>query len=235
MTHADFKIGVLYIMINEEYFNVWSNKMAYILGFTIADGCVLYKGYSNTFNGHGYSLRYHIHTKDKEILEFIKSELAPNNSIKEYVNTGNDGIVRRSANLIISSKILLDSLIKLNVSPNKTGNEKFPKNMPKEFFPDFLRGYFDGDGCLFVGTQKQNNKIYGLYNFKIVCANTKFLEQLKDGCGNLGSKIFVGNDHCSRWQVGSKKDIQTIGKLMYYPDFPFALQRKYNKFLEVGL
>ena len=39
--------------MKEQYFREWSSSMSYILGFTMADGSMKYRGYSDSFSGPG--------------------------------------------------------------------------------------------------------------------------------------------------------------------------------------
>ena len=213
----------------EDYFKVWSHKSCYILGFIVADGCLLYKGYSKTFKGNGYSLRIDLHEKDRNVLEFIADELESRTRPKHYVKKGNDGITRRQFNLAISSRKMLDSLIKLGITPNKTGKECFPKGMPNKYLWDFVRGYFDGDGSICLSQQRYKNKFYPTQNLKFTCANGDFLAELKSKTKiSVGTILHRKKEHCFVWQLQGKKEISKIGHLMYDNNC-FCFSRKFNK------
>lgn len=214
--------------MNHTYFNTWSANMAYILGFAMADGSIRHKDYCKTL---GYALVFALNLKDKEILDFIKTELNTKAKVNIYKWTGSDGIYREQANLCISSKILVDKLIELGVIPQKTGKETFPE-MPKEFEIDFIRGYFDGDGCIQNSFQKQKDKIYKKYLFKLTCANKDFLIECRERFNNLGSDIRYHGSNCYTWQVQSKKDILSI-KNLFYKNNNFTLDRKKQIFFDI--
>ena len=57
--------------VNENYFKKWSANMSYLLGFTIADGCII----QGTYKGYSDSLKFGVQLKDRSILEKIRSEL----------------------------------------------------------------------------------------------------------------------------------------------------------------
>ena len=63
--------------VNESYFRVWSRKMAYVLGFILADGCII----QGTYKGYSDSLKLGVHVKDIDILEKIKKELESEHKI----------------------------------------------------------------------------------------------------------------------------------------------------------
>ncbi|BAC13684.1 hypothetical protein [Oceanobacillus iheyensis HTE831] len=89
--------------LNEDYFKTWSNNMAYILGFFIADGTVA-KG------AQFVSLAQ----KEKYILEQIRDELASNQPIYKNENTG-------VYILSINSRILKKDLTEIHgIYPNKS-------------------------------------------------------------------------------------------------------------------
>lgn len=123
------------------YFENWSPQMAYILGFTLADGEV------SDGMKKGYGLFYDIHPKDVEILNFIRDQISPTRPIHFY--TKNDKTTRARGKstsynrLSLTSKTLALSVIKLGVKPRKTGKEEMP-NVPKKYMPHFVRGFFDG-------------------------------------------------------------------------------------------
>lgn len=194
--------------LNESFFKIWTEPMAYILGFTTADGYIINKLRQR-------QLGYGINTKDIEILYFIVKSLGiDRNKIKirerKYL----------SAELVISSKNIIDSLFYYNVIQNKTGKEKLPQ-IPQEFKGDYLRGLFDGDGCIRI---KNNN-----LDFNICSASKSFLEDIKSKIGldygyiNNSGKIFT-------WNIYKQDHIKHIRDLMYHDNYTFSLTRKRNKF-----
>lgn len=118
--------------INENYFSKWSPNMAYILGFILADGCII-KG---TYKGYSDSLKFGVQLKDKDILEKIKIELRSGHRIS---------IIRNAAHLCITSQKIVDSLKHLGITYQKSLNEIVP-DVPDKYKRDFVRGVIDGDG-----------------------------------------------------------------------------------------
>lgn len=114
--------------LNEDYFKRWSNTMAYILGFFIADGVI-------TKDNQTVS----ISQKESAILEDIKIKLNSNQPLYKNKNTG-------VYMLNLNSKIMKNDLINLHgIMPCKSYDVQFPF-VPKEYLHHFIRGYFDGDG-----------------------------------------------------------------------------------------
>ncbi|MCP6726837.1 MAG: hypothetical protein KJI69_02235 [Patescibacteria group bacterium] len=122
--------------VNEAYFQKWSSRMAYILGFILADGCII-KG---TYNGYSDSLKFGVQKSDIDILEKIKKELDSEHKISLHKN---------AAYLSITSQKIVDDLKSLSISYRKSLREKIPE-LPPKFTKDFIRGIVDGDGSVAI-------------------------------------------------------------------------------------
>ena len=131
----------IYRTKNENFFKKWSPEMAYVLGFFTADGNMIKNkrgGYYIEFTGC-----------DLEILEKIKTLLKSSNKITGRRRTERSKVCYR---IQIRSKNLFDDLLQLGMVPCKSNIIRLP-HIPQLYFTDFLRGYFDGDGCVYF---KQN-------------------------------------------------------------------------------
>lgn len=63
--------------------------------------------------------------------------------------------------------------MKYNFKEDKSHQDYSIPNIPDEFFHAFVRGYFDGDGCVCLKSHK--------YLSVSICCNSKvFLESLKE-------------------------------------------------------
>lgn len=192
--------------INQDYFKIWSSNMAYILGFWFADGCI--------YRGHIFDIT--LHKKDKYILKKIANEL-------QYEGKLYDEVDRQSSRINFSCKVIYDDIVSLGGMENKSLQLNFP-NVPKQFLPDFIRGYFDGDGCIM---QLKNNRL----NSAFTCGSKKFLikllEILKEEAGIEGGSF---DDSCRSLKFG-KKDTCRLGQYMYKNNPELFLQRKKEKFI----
>lgn len=119
--------------------------MAYVLGFFAADGYITH----NKRGAHFWCLEI----TDKALLESIKHTISSNHSIG--VRKKKKKIHKILYRLQIGSKEMCDDLRMLGMRERKTQSLAVP-NVPKRFFPDFVRGYFDGDGCVWVGHQRRD-------------------------------------------------------------------------------
>ena len=123
--------------VNDDYFDKESHNMAYILGFLAADG---------TVSRNGNRIKIGLSSVDRGFLESIRKELGIESSIFDY-ETSNGYLV---SELSFTSSKIKQKLSEYNVIPGKTETFTFPTNLNKEYWIDFIRGYFDGDGS--VGT-----------------------------------------------------------------------------------
>jgi len=124
--------------VNDDFFKVWSHDMAYILGFWWADGWI---------SKNRFCLIQH--KKDKYILEKIMNIIGYDGKL--YNNKYNNCYT-----LEISSSEIIKDIKKLGGLENKSLTIKFPE-IPIKYRYDFIRGLFDGDGCI---TYNKNKKCY---------------------------------------------------------------------------
>ena len=215
--------------LNEEYFNnIDTENKAYILGFLSSDGCV-----DKSTNNIKISLK----NEESEIILL-------NKIIQELNFTGNYKIVKNNKyiELTITSFRLKDRLLSIGIIPNKTVNldlKKVVDNIPKCFYKDFLRGYFDGDGCISISQQKYKNSIYNVPTFHIIALtkNIKTLVSLFNANFNFTiSKEKRSKIDMSYIKVCSKNKIKFIYDFMYSENDYMYLKRKkdiFKKYLNI--
>lgn len=193
--------------IDETFFDyIDTEAKAYFLGLMFSDGSVARN-------------QFYIKLKDEDILLKFKDELKCDYSIliREFPC--------KSYTLQISSKTLCDALIKLGCVPNKTRVIQLPE-LRKDLYRHFIRGFFDGDGCL----QLQDKKYH--CRFDLTSASKIFLEQVRP----LISAHAKTNGHLGKeskyevWHLNySGHQVQDILDWLY-DDSNFYLQRKYTKY-----
>lgn len=184
---SQWKITKKKVQFNEDFFeNIDGEPQAYWLGFLMADGCV-----SLT---QSPKVQIKLHPQDEGHL--IKWHESIGSCAK--LSTINNKY-KQSAHY--SNKMCQD-LIRHGCIPNKSLLLKFP-NIPKELLNHFIRGYFDGDGCITFS----NNR-------KISFVGTKeFLEELR---GVLNAKgHFSVTGRAFDWGVHGNKITQRIIDYMY--------------------
>ena len=155
--------------VNKNFFKEWSNEMAYVLGFLAADGYL-------THNKRGANY-WSIKITDRALLYSIRKIIQSNHKINFREKRGNESAIYR---LQIGSKEMCEDLNKLGLTTNKTKSLSVPF-VPDEFFSDFVRGYFDGDGHVWVGEiHKERKTRYITINTVFTSCSKKFLVSISD-------------------------------------------------------
>ncbi len=124
-------------LCNVDYFNKWSPNMAYVLGFLFADGSISKLG-----------LIIDVTRSDESVLHFIKNELCSPTAIKHYHYEGSS--TNPYSRLCVNSTLIVESVRKLGLLPGKTFRDDPLPEMPDDCYGHFIRGYFDGDGSVFI-------------------------------------------------------------------------------------
>ena len=191
--------------INQDYFKIWSHNMAYVFGFWCADGCI--------YGGKIFDITQS--KKDKYILKKIAQEL-------EYKGNLIDDVDKQVARINFSCVVIYQDILALGGVEDKSKTLRFPK-VPEEYLPDFIRGFFDGNGSI---CEVQRNRI----NTTFTSASKDFLfplwNILKEKAGVEGGSY--DKIHYSV-RFGLKDSIK-IGNYMYKSNPELFLERKRNKF-----
>ncbi len=149
---------------NENYFQVIdSEDRAYFLGLIYADGCII-----NDSKNFRYRLVLKLHTKDKHILEEFINCIGGEMSV--WINGQRD-----MCEIGFSGKKIISDLESIGLIQNKTFSLKYPK-IEEGLERHFLRGYFDGDGCIRKNMDKRDNSQRG--DLRIVGGSINFLEKM---------------------------------------------------------
>lgn len=130
---------------------------------------------------------------------------------------------------------MINDLYKFGITKDKTYNFHMP-NIHEDLMKHFIRGYFDGDGCVRTRTRKLasgKSVEYPLCDFSSVDIN--FLEELRQYIYNqLGicSYIYTEESSCSRLCI-HKNEHTTVFLNYLYNDANIYLDRKYEKYLSI--
>ena len=159
--------------IDVTYFEkVDTEDKAYFLGLLYADG---YNGKSNS------CIRLGLASPDEHILETFKKYLKTNKPLKFY-NKGKqtNNKWKDFYNLDIENKKMCEDLEKLNCFQAKTHFLTFPNQsiVPKHLIRHFIRGFFDGDGCITSTRTKNKPNRKPTYSISFV-TTLSFLESLE--------------------------------------------------------
>lgn len=195
---------------NDNYFeNIDTANKAYILGFIAADGCIL----------ENNTLQITIKKDDIEILNFIKKELQYEGRIKIDKET--------YISLRVKSKKICQDLSKYFIVPRKTKILKFPTNIRPIFYKNYIRGYFDGDGSIWLDKSTNNYKIQFIGTLDVLTNIYKIF-------GFTEKKLRPTSDENVIFRLdfsGNNLVYKILSQL--YTENTFRLERKYLRFKDL--
>lgn len=210
---------------NQGFFSIIdSEEKAYIFGYLLADGCNFEKR---------HSIQMSCAEKDRDILEKINNILNSTYLIKN-VNIKNKTYCRLS----FSSKVMSEDLAKLGCVQNKTFLINFIDlgNIQNHF----IRGFFDGDGCVSYSFAKRDN-CYGNSFLSVITftSTDKFCLGLKKYIfENLGINSTIlcrfpeRNNNIRTLQISGNTQVKKLRNWMYN-NSTIYLNRKVEKFKEI--
>jgi hypothetical protein len=212
---------------NEAFFSrIDTERKAYWLGMMYADGNVIHHSYS-------FQIRLTLTEDDGYLVEEFKRDLEAVHKISIWKSHGYNNS-RPLKVLAISSRQMFEDLGRLGCYPRKSLTLKFPTmdQVPDHLIRHFMRGYFDGDGCI---TFKVVSTLMCPY---IQIEGTKeFLESLREWLKTRGVSISfpLNKRHKKRstnaynFRAHAKEHIKAIYHL-FYDDATFWMKRKRDRF-----
>ena len=131
---------------NFDYFeDIDSNDKAYFLGLLAADGNVFKR--NNNDNTQAI-IKLALQYEDRYVLEVFKEYVLSNKPLRVRTKESKLFINCFCELELVSDKMMQD-LSKYNITPRKTYTFVMP-DLDDQFISHFIRGYFDGDGCITV-------------------------------------------------------------------------------------
>lgn len=192
-----------------------TEEKAYWLGFLYADGNV-----SSTCN----SIELSLHQQDFETLEKFKKFIKGDN---KYHFCKKWKVIRYA----FCSKKVKEDLINLGCVPKKSLILKFPteKQVPNHLIHHFIRGYFDGDGCISKATRDKNLTFKSAVS---VMSTEHFLNGIVKSLNINTKQVFQKAARCSEKTVELKLcfnlGIDFLNKI--YSNSTIHLRRKYIRY-----
>ncbi len=206
--------------IDKDFFKTWTEEMSYILGYIVADGCI----YKRKDRKNSYVLN--ITSKDRDHLRRINESLHSDYPISIKYNSQR----MPYSQIQISNLEICKDLMNLGILPRKTIHLE-PINVRSKYFPDFVRGFFDGDGSVYIYKVNYVSQIKASF----VCASYSFLSHfntnLCEGLDILPKSIHQELPKKSRSLVKYRidfyiSDCEKLAKYLYKNDPTLYLSRK---------
>ncbi|MFZ2556167.1 MAG: LAGLIDADG family homing endonuclease [Minisyncoccia bacterium] len=211
--------------LNHDFFKKWGPEMAYVLGFFAADGCMIQSNRGSHF------IEFHI--TDREILIAIRRVLKSNHKISVRVRKNPKHKV--GYRIQIGSKEMYHDLQALGMSSRKSLTLRMP-DIPSKYFGHFVRGYFDGDGCVYFKKHHAKDRKKPRYVFatRFTCGSRPFVASLLTMLRRRGlQKGFILEKQNTAYElVFSHHDSVALYRIMYdtLGDSDIYLSRKYKLF-----
>lgn len=209
----------------DDYIKVSDSNIAYILGLVWTDGCVTFAN-----NNTKTPIIKHLCVKyDSESSNKIFSNLGWRKFDSENLKSIGKNTMTTHW---ISSKQLGNYLISENYR-NKNNGTFIYKNF-NDLKSHFLRGIFDGDGCITISNSRIKYKQIAIYFSSSSLQNWKFLTDILDEIGTK-YKIRIIEDKLgksSQLFINESLSIYNLCEFMYRDSYGVRLERKYKKYLE---
>lgn len=197
-------------VVNELCFSEFNEHSCYWGGFIAADGCITAKS---------ETLKICLHHKDLDHLKKFKAFVGSTHAISE--NT--DKYLRCEIGFK-NTQVNRDLMNNFNITPNKSLTYQMPK-IPELYMRHFLRGYFDGDGCISESFSNKNSRTSTLYT--TITGSGTFIKSLNK---YLLSKNIAGTEQYKNNGIMVLKYNTNQSKMLLtymYGNSSVSLDRKY--------
>jgi len=207
--------------IKEDFFeNIDSEEKAYFLGFIYADGNLSKKNHNITIT---------LQESDRDILEKFYQIIyeKPKKLLIEQRTLGS-GEVRNYLTASVYCQKMHQDLIKQGSPPAKTFIIRFPNNqiVPTDLIWHFVRGYFDGDGCISIANPSHPVVDFSS-NIEFITDLIPFLQQFNLKCNKMS--INKENNKSAYVQLTGNQNIINLYNLLYN-NANIYMNRKYMTF-----
>ena len=205
----------MYRAVNHDFFKKWTPEMAYVLGYFAADGSMI----RNNRGAHFIEFT----SIDKSLVLLVRRALSSSHTIS--VRLARLSTHKISYRIQIGSKEMFTDLKNFGFMQNKSNTIRLPK-IPQGYFGDFVRGYFDGDGSVFIDDKKKRLLVV------FCCGSYGYLENLSESLAKLAQvkkqRVIKGN---RSFQIKySTLEAIKLYKFMYNTEAALFLERKYQVF-----
>jgi len=193
----------------------WRGNLAYAIGLIVTDGSLSKDGRHLNFT-----------SKDKDLIKTFAGCLG----LKNKIGKKTSGFTKKKDcfNIQFGDINFYRWCINIGLMPNKSKILKDLK-IPEKYFFDFLRGCFDGDGCIYAYWDPRWRSSYMFYT-QFCSASLDFINWLEKIIEHLlgpRGKITRGS---GVWQLRfAKRDSLLIFKKMFHAKNLPYLKRKYTK------
>lgn len=196
----------------------WSPNFAYAIGLITSDGNLSPNGRTINFT-----------SKDRELAEKFIMCLGVDNKIG-YKARGYES-EKKYCVVQIGDVLFYDFLLLIGLHPNKSRTLR-DLEIPDEYFFDFLRGHFDGDGTFYSYWDPRWHSSFMFYT-EFLSASKYHIDWLREKiAGFLGIRGHLAGSGakgtCYQLKYAKQQSLQLLPK-MYYDTGVVCLSRKREK------
>lgn len=194
----------------------WSPEFAYAIGLITTDGCLQGNRHIN------------LTSKDKELIKIFKTCLGISNKIGRKARGGS---TEKKYYVIQFGDInFYKFLLGIGLIPNKS-KILAELDIPAEYFFDFLRGHFDGDGTFYSYWDPRWKSSFMFYT-EFISASKKHIDWIRDKLFKFlkikGHITKGGKKICYQLKYAKAESIKLLPQI-YYSKNVVKLNRKYLK------
>lgn len=209
--------------INKDFFKIWTDEMSYVLGYIVADGCIIKRA------NREKSYILNITSVDHDHLRKINKAMDSDYAIGAKANSTGKICYQIS----VTNREICESLLELGVIPKKT-NRNISIIVPEEFSASYIRGFFDGDGSVYIynvnGTSQIKASLAGNNKGLIEYFNHSICYNIDIPLKRIQERKPVGNRKKGYAVTFYIDDCEKLAKFMYSDNTELHLERKFKIF-----
>jgi hypothetical protein len=193
----------------------WSANLAHIIGLIASDGYLAKDTY-----------RIGLASKEIELIEIFRKVLSLRNKMGRHARGGEKE--KKYLSLAFKDKYFYAFLNQIGITAAKSKTIQSVQ-IPDEFFIDFFRGLFDGDGTFWTHWDKRWPNSF-VFHIAIYSASQPFIAWLKQRLSQLYDVKGVLHRGAGVYEIRHVKgDSKKLFEKMYYTDNLLYLKRKHLK------
>lgn len=220
LKHYNNSVQTRKYCFNENYFEIIDTpNKAYWLGFLYADGYI--QRHTKEGKTNGGRLTVTLKTDDAYMLESFLIELESNDTVRNRLLKQGEKTYHQSS-IYLSSVKFVEDLIYHGCIQNKSLVLQRPV-LNEDLASHFIRGYFDGDGCVQFYPQRY------AYSYSVLGTNDVLMYIVESAkLSHYNIRKAKSNSECFELRIFSKEELIRFHQYIYNNKTMF-LKRKYDK------
>lgn len=195
---------------------IWSADFAYAVGLMTADG-------SLSANGR------HLSFASKEIEQIENFKKCLGLSVKTgIIYSKNLKLTEPYYRVQWGNVVLYQFFLSIGLTPNKSLTQG-PLLIPKQYFMDFLRGLYDGDGCFYSYFDPRWEKSFMFY-LSFASGSSEFItwlqSEIQEATGLVGHRTRAKSQRYFQLKYAKKETLQLLGKIYEKSEAPHLKRKK---------